>query len=337
MKKAILSTLLCLLLSAGFLAAGQQEQDEELQAAMKELNQRYLNEDFIGKAEALEEFLHKYPETRYTLQLLRAANNMIEHELDDPARMLKLTDYVLERVADDDLKTEIMTRQIDLFIRLEMNERLLTTAKALEARKVEKFAVEEGLGHAYAAAEQWEKSRAHFKKALGYATEEALKADGLWENAGESYRDLYLRRRKTAAHAGIAKSLAGEGKLEEALKHYSIAAESANMNLYNAAEGELNYLWGKALMQVGKDAEAERTFAAAALTRRDEDSRAELLKLYTAKHGSTEGFDKYLFDFRRKLAPAFEDFSLPDYEGTQRTFADLRGSVATMVVFWHPL
>lgn len=292
--------------------------------------------DAEKQAGLLAGFLEKHPESPYTSYLMQVATAVIAHELRDPARMLDLADAVLPGIEDTKLRREVRVIQLELYNELGMTEKIRSAVKELAADGDLPFPAHMGLADAYVKIEEWEKALMHYGIALTLSTNKAV----LEENPGyagyTSAVDALVRDRKTKALTGIGWTHVLRGRMEEGFASFSRAEEFAEIDLFGAPEGDLYWLWGRALLKKGDVNGAVAKFTPGVLTRDDARMEEMLKTLFVEQKGDEVGFDDYLLALREMRDVRIDEFTLPDYEGQEHTFSSMTGEKATLLVFWHP-
>jgi tetratricopeptide (TPR) repeat protein len=130
-------------------------------------------------------------------------------------------------------------------------------------------------------------------------------------------------------------SLANQGELDQALEHLARADRNLRSTFTGVPSGELYRYWGQALLMAGQEAEGlEKLVLAAAF---DADAAADAIaRRHHALLHPGESYDDFAWNVRRDHAPRIADFSVTDYEGQTRRFAELRGREVTLLAFWFP-
>jgi len=132
---------------------------------------------------------------------------------------------------------------------------------------------------------------------------------------------------------------------EEALGFYREAASLAPRNFagyYEYPTMELEYQWAATLRSAGRVSEALDLFSPRAVLVREEEKRLQeshqalLKELYLANGGEEASFDSFKAGKREEISRAVPDFSAPDANGTTRSFKEIKGAKATLLVFWFP-
>lgn len=136
-----------------------------------------------------------------------------------------------------------------------------------------------------------------------------------------------------------------QGRSEEALEVFEEAGELAPRNFagyYEYPTMELEFQWASTLLAVGNAEEALEKFAPRALFVKEEnrslqDSYQALLKeVYLESGRDGNAFDAYKAQKKNELSKQVPEFSAPDAGGTTRSFNEIRGEKATLLVFWFP-
>jgi tetratricopeptide (TPR) repeat protein len=128
---------------------------------------------------------------------------------------------------------------------------------------------------------------------------------------------------------------AHRGETDEALADFARADKLVPRFYFDVPEYDLNLYWAQALMMKGDLEAAIEKYAFQGLVMGNEEAMAGLKKSYVGLHGNDSDFDTFATKLHYDIAPTFDGFELPDYDGKRRRFSNLRGDV-TLVSFWFP-
>jgi tetratricopeptide (TPR) repeat protein len=288
------------------------------------------------KVAAAKAFLARFPDTEHTREVAAAAVGLLSGPLADPAGADAFLLELTQRVNTPETRTALLGMRLGTLAGRK-------DAAGLRAAVAEYTAGRE-LGYddharVFAAALEcgdWDLAITHAEAALPFATPEAYRADNEKRKPSEQRVADFARRRKVGALAAMGWAMANQGRLEQALPLLAEAHDTDFHGYMGNTESRAGSYLGRALAMAGRHDEAERPLAVAALYGGDAAARDALRARFAATRGTEDGFEAWLGEARRRLARPVEDFTLTDYEGTPRTFSQLRNGEVTLLTFWFP-
>ncbi len=135
------------------------------------------------------------------------------------------------------------------------------------------------------------------------------------------------------------------GQNEEALKFFEEADLIGPRNFAGYSEYpamELEFQWASALLASGRAEDALDKFEIRALFVKEEnndlqDTYQGLLKqAYLAAGNNEASFPEYKAERKADLSRQVPEFSAPDANGKTRSFSEIKGEKATLLIFWFP-
>jgi len=130
-------------------------------------------------------------------------------------------------------------------------------------------------------------------------------------------------------------ALVNLGKVDEGLDVFKKAVKVSPHFFVGMPTSDLDIYWAKTLLKSGDFGQALERIAPKAIMLGGEEAEELLKQAYVGKNGGDAGYEEFLWTKRMEIAPAFKDFTLPDYEGAEHKFSDLKGKV-TVLSFWFP-
>jgi hypothetical protein len=167
------------------------------------------------------------------------------------------------------------------------------------------------------------------------ANAETFKADYPDASYSEAYIQISGKNRQALLLTFKGWAKANAGQVESALADFALADGLVRRTYLGQPENELYLYWGKTLLAQGNAKGAADKLAPAALFGGQKEALDPLKQAYLATGGNESGFEDFIWKQRKLLAKTADDFTLEDYEGQPRRFADLRGK-ATLLNFWSP-
>ena len=161
--------------------------------------------------------------------------------------------------------------------------------------------------------------------------------DEIPESSDPYGRSAVLLKKAWAIH--------NQGRSEEALGVFEEAGELAPRNFAGYFEYpamELEFQWATALLAAGKAEEALERFAPRAIFVKEENPKLQesyqglFKELYLESGRDGSALDAYKAQTKNELSKQVPEFSAPDAGGTTRSFSEIRGEKATLLVFWFP-
>jgi len=324
--------LLLLILLAGVFIASCGTGDKspaELQAEFEAVYERYReSEDPAEKADLMDSFATENPDAESAGRAIgMVVYNRFSQSGDSEGALAYLNEK-LEGISSPAVKRSVNLQKLEILAELGRDDEFSSLANQIldsstplspgERKQILDSAVK---------AESWDLS----ERLTGILLEEM-------EEDSDPYTKSSILMQKAWAEHKL-------GRTEEALQVFEMAAQLAPRNYagyYEYPVMELEYQWATALLEAGKAEEALGVFEPRALFVKEEnkalqDSYQALLKDVYLEAGRDEAsFDAYKAQRKEELATQVPEFSAPDAGGTTRSFSEIRGDEATLLVFWFP-
>ena len=288
------------------------------------------------KAAAAKAFLAAFPDTEHTREVAGAAVELLTGPLDDPAGADALLADLATRVKTPDTVTALRGMRLGTLAALDHVDALRAAVAEYTAGRELKYGDHQRVFDAAVECGAWDLALAHAEQALPLSTPEAYRADNEKRKPTEQRVADSARRRKVGALAAKGWALASLGRVDEALPVLTEAHDADFRGYMGNSESPAGSYLGRALLAANRHDEATRVLAVEALYGGDAAALDALRKTFTLARGSDAGFDAYLEETRQRMARVADDFTLPDYEGTPHTFAQLRNGEVTLLSFWFP-
>jgi tetratricopeptide (TPR) repeat protein len=336
MSRKILIFFAVVLLVAN-LAAAQEQSDprKDYQETMAKYRAEKTEE---GKCSIWLDFLKRNPDNDYTYGTVNylVRTHYLGH-LNDPAAAIRFIDESLSKVASADRKRGIKSLEIGVYGKAKDTEKLKALAVELAAMGEVDYNMHESFTEAAVEAEAWDLALEHADAALALATPEAIKAD--YAKMGREVDALRIEKavgwRTGPNIAAKGWALINLGRTVEGLKVFEKALEVTPRFYIGVPDSNLDVYWAKTLLKAGDYSQALERIAPDAVMLGGEEAMELLKKAYIGKHGSEAGLEEYLWNKRVGLARPVDDFTLPDFDGKEHKFSDLKGKV-TILSFWFP-
>ncbi len=337
----IFSLMLLLHAGCGGGGSGGEEQtsavtDEQIEQANEEMNKAYwAAESDEGRLAAYKNFLAKYPESKYTAGALADALLLINEKGGDyegaAAYAMEIRGKLSDAAVIRDVDIELLEFYSDAKRPNEFRELATRIARQGGLKYTDYLSMLEGA----VCVEAWDLVLDFCSSAEPMANVEAFKSEHpqldyteeQFQTSGRNRRGLLL------TYGGWAK--ANLGQVDEAIADFVSADGLLKKNYFGFADNELFLYWGETLLKMGDATGAMAKLAPAAFFGNQQDAFAPLKQAYLATGGTESGFEDFIWAQRLKLAKTVDDFTLSDYDGQPRRFADLRGKV-TLLNFWNP-
>ena len=309
---------------------------EQIDELFQESNKAYFAvESDNEKLPISKKFLAACPESKYTGIVLQAVVSIIGNKRGDYDGAI---DYALEirgKVSDPEIVLAVDKQLLELYgnakrivdlrdlsMRLEEQGSLIYTDHLV----VIEYAID---------GEAWDLVLNHCAFAEPFANAETFKADYPNDDYSDEEIEIAGRNRVGLLYTYDGWAKINTGEVEGGLSGFATAEGLLRKSYFGFPDNELYHYWGKALLDDGDARGAIEKLAPAALFCAQKDALDPLKQAYLATGGTESGFDDFLWAQRLKLAKTVDDFTLSDYDGQPKRFADLRGKV-TLLNFWNP-
>lgn len=332
MIRHVFAGLVLLLMLGPVVAAGPQPGADEY------FNQTKLRfekaKDAAERVTLCEEFLAKFPESRYTRTLLAVAKAQYKE-------LGRLTDYVhlveglQPKMTDPKLQHTVTMALAEGYADTGAGDKLTALAGKLASGKEAGYNTYYPLVEDFAKAGMWHEALTYAERTKAFTTAAAYQAD--YPNRSFSAKDLdsrvHGRQASVLAYTGWAK--ANLGRTGEALADYQAADKLTERPLMGYSPNSLDIFWGRTLLKTNQVEAAIDRLAPGALFAYDPDFTTYLKEAWKAKPGHPATYEAFLDQLRPRFAKAMPAFTLNDYQGQPFTSSSLKGKVV-MLAFWFP-
>ena len=332
MNRASFSVILILLLALILASASCTSKEEAVSDPAGEFKAAYekyrMMDDRAAKAEMMDEFVTSYPDSELTGRAIGLVvyNRYLAN--DDFAGALGYLDNRLEAITNPAVTRSVTLQKVEVLGELKKAEELTSLAEEL-------LNSPEGL------------SGGEKQQVLASATEA-----GAWELA-DTFSDLLLADLKEsddkyalssvmAKKARVLYNLDQNGKALELFAHAASLAPRNFAGYFEYPVMDFEYRWADALQASGDPGKALEVLEQRALFVKEETPvlqgmhQDKLKELYLETGREEAGFDEYKAERKNELSRQVPEFSAPDSTGLMRSFSELRGEKATLLVFWFP-
>jgi tetratricopeptide (TPR) repeat protein len=323
--------VLLLLLSVLLLVSCSTEEDRVLKAE-QDFNKAYeryrVSDDRVEKADLMDKFVTEFPDSDSAGSAIgMVVYNRYLVNLDQQGA-LEYLDEKLNIISSPAIRKSVNLQKLEVLAELKRETEFTTLADEL-------LGSPEGL------------NPRERQQVLGAAS-----ASGAWQLAEkvsamlldeiQDSDDSYTKSSVFMERGWILHNL---DRRDEALEHFSEANSLAPRNFAGYAEYpvmELDFQWATVLLAAGRAEKALEIFEKRALFVKEEspelqDSYQALLENAYLESGKDEAsFSSYKAKRKAELLKQVPEFSAPDLNGSTRSFSDIRGEKATMLVFWFP-
>ncbi|HUX06314.1 MAG TPA: hypothetical protein VMX35_03285 [Acidobacteriota bacterium] len=334
-RKLLMLIVVVLLVAVPAVAREQQDPRADYQETMAKYRAAKTDEE---KCTVWFDFLKRNPDNDFTYGTVNylVRSHYLGH-INDPAAAIKFIDKTVSKVASDDRKRGLKSLAIGVYGKAKDAGRLKALSAELAGLGELDYNMHESFTTAAIEAEAWALAIEHADAALALATPEAIKAEN--EKAGSEMDELRVEKtvgwRTGPNIAAKGWALVNQGKVDEGLKVFEEALEVTPRFYVGMPTSDLDIYWAKTLLKTGDFGQAIERITPKAIMLGGEEAEELLRKAYVGKNGSDAGFEEFLWTRRLEIAPTFTDFTLPDYEGAEHKFSDLKGKV-TVLSFWFP-
>lgn len=284
--------------------------------------------------ELCKDFVTKFPEHRYSINLLDAAREACA-EMKKLPDFLPLAEAVLAAVKTPDAQRGVKSVLVEAYADLGQTDKVKALAGEVLGAPDANAGNYQTLIPVLAKAGLWAEVLAAAAKGEPLTSPESVQK----EAPNRQFTPADLKRRSDSrksfllTYRGWAKANTGDSA--GALADFQAADPLITRNFVGTSYDPLDLYWGKALLLGGQyDAVIER-LARPALFGGDPEYKAVLKEAYLKKGGAEADFESYLEGQRPKYAKAMADFTLPDYAGKEFHFASTQGKVV-LLSFWFP-
>ena len=342
MSRTLMTALAMVLVLAGACGDGGTEKKAEAvsDAEVQEVWDAVVKSH--GEAETDEEklavvrgFLDEYPETSHTAYALDDVIYYMGQKLNDIEGAIEYITDLRGRIADPRLALDVDLKLLGAYEQAGWKDKFVELADRLAQAEGMKYTDHLRVLRSAVELKAWQVVVEHCQTAEKYATKEAFKAQYSDEEFDEAYLEEASKNRKglLLGYDGWAKF--NLGQVETALTEFADAEGLVRRHYFGHPDSDLYRYWGAVALEQGDYDTAIEKLSPIAIMAGDEGALTDLLKAYVGKNGRDTGFEDFSMQQRRKLAKTVDDFTLPDYEGNEHAFSDLRGEV-TILSFWFP-
>ncbi len=309
-------------------------EEENVEDAIKTLSAALSESQSDSNSVALlQDFLSKYPDTKYTAAVLSAMAYYKGESMGDRNGVIPLIKKYIGTLTDPDHIRASKVVLAELYNTPEDRGRLEPLARELVESGGLSFRQYSTLITTAISAEDWKLALDIVEPALSTASPESVQAD--YPEAPEKTVQERSRGRMADLDAYKGWALANTGDTASALGLFKSAEEQSSSDYFDVPDGMLDYYWGRTLQMEGDLDGAIAKLLPMALWGSSESAVGAVKAIYEQKGGDPEAFDDYLFKERLEKAKKMDSFSATDYDGKVRQSKDLMGKV-TLVAFWFP-
>lgn len=311
----------------------QQDVEEEFRKTLAEYRTLKTDEE---KFKIWYGFLDSFPDSRYTFSIMQfLVNGYFLEQANNPDGATKFIDGMLGKIVDPDIRTQAKGLFIPVYGMAGKINELRALADAMSEEGKLGYIEHTLFQEAAIEAEAWDMVLEHSDATLALSTPEAVKADFPNRNFSEEELGERAGDRKANSLTNRGWALINLGKAEEGIAAFEEANEYVGQFYVGFPDNNLGIYWAKALIKQGEHESAMKKIAAEAVFGFREEPKKILQELFAKRNGGEEGYEDFVWELRKKLAKTTDDFTLPDYDGQNHKFSDLRGKV-TLLAFWFP-
>jgi hypothetical protein len=327
--RAVLATALLCLAAVPSLAQDTADPFEQAKAD-------YIAADgFDARLAIVRDFLADHPDHERVPEVLRVGRDLYLDERDDRPAAVAMAEQQLAVSSDPEVRAGIRDVLLDLYgapAYAYKLQKLLDEHYDAEAMSfVEHLDVLEAASNARA----WELVDAHVAAAEPLASAETFRADYPDREFSDEEVDASARNREGLLLTFAGWSRANQDDRGKALRLYDEADEKLRKGYLGVPGNDLYRYWGETLlMEDETDAGLEKLTLAAIYA--NDDQAEAILREHWAKHRPGQDYEAFAWSVRQDHAPTMSDFTATDYQGTEHSFAQLKGDEATLLAFWFP-
>jgi hypothetical protein len=288
------------------------------------------------KATLARDFLGKFPESKYTGEILGNAVYCLSDKLKDTEGAYQLVVSVIGRLQDPEILKDVKFQFIQLLGKMGKSDELKRVIGELTGQGPLGYDDCQLIAGAAAEGKVFDLALENADKALAFATPEAFKVDNPQQEFTQDRIDRMVRRRKAEALAAKGWALCNLGRASEGRSVYEEAKGVTYFNCIGIPETQLNRYIARTDLAEGRNDDAIEALIPEAVFWSEKDAVELLKQAYTAKNGKADGFEDYVRAVRTERARPVEDFTLPDYKSENFTFSSLREGKVALLSFWFP-
>jgi hypothetical protein len=312
------------------------EPEDPAEVAYKAMRAEYsATEDEGTKAELAEQYLAEFPDTSHSGSMAAVVAYYRGERLGDQQKVFEVLSTALDQIDDPDARFEVSMAMVPASYEIGRPLDVAAVAEALAAERALGFDEHYEVMSAAEQHELWSLAEHHADAALAFATEEAFRADYPDREFSDDQVALRARLRKVEALAYKGWALCNQGRDEECFAIFEEADPLNQTSYAGSSDTPLDRFWGQALVDREAYEQAMELLVPDAVFGDRTNALPPLKAAYVAVHGDDRGFEDYLWSERQRIARTVEDFTLPDYNGTQHSLSDGDGNVM-LLAFWFP-
>ena len=327
--RAALGLLLLCLVAAPVAAQDADDPVERTKAAFM------AAEGFDARMAVLETFLAEHPNHADVGEVVQFGADLYLEERQDRAAAVALATRQLTVSTDPEVLGSIRSVLMGLYAAPEYAGKLQVLVREMHDPAAMTFSQHLEVLEAATAAESWTLVDEQFMAALPQANAETFRADYPDREFSEEEVAAAGRNREGMLTTFAAWSLANRGKADKAVTMFRQADGKLRKGFLGVPDNGLYRYWGQTLLMLGKPEEGFEKLALAALYGGD-DEAGEIARKGWADVRPREDYEDFAWSVRMKHAPVLDGFTAADYQGTVRSFHELKGKQATLVAFWFP-
>jgi tetratricopeptide (TPR) repeat protein len=309
---------------------------EQIDTLFQESNKAYFAAETDDERLPISmKFLAQCPESKYTGLVLRAVVNVIGNKRGDYDGAIVYALEIRAKISDPEILLTVDKQLLDLYGNGKRTDRFRELAARLDRQGNLKFSDYMNMLDHAVSLEAWDLVPVFYKSAEKMANAKTYKTDNSDLDYTDEEFEVAGRNRMALLLTYYGRAGANLGQVEEALAAFARADGMIRKTYLGYPDNELYLYWGKTLLEEGDAQGALGKLVPAALFCAQKDALDPLKQAYLAVGGNESGFEEFVWDQRLRLAKTVDDFTLDDYDGQPRRFADLRGKV-TLLGFWNP-
>ncbi len=326
--------LLLLLTAAGCSSQSGPTAKAEAQEFRQAMQSYQQSKDPAEKLRLATDFLDKYPDSPYTVQVVDAVTrDYYGTAVTDPKGAVAFAQSRLAGLSDQRQIEAGRLVLLRLYGKAGMGESIAALADKLgsKASLSDRTAIVDGA----VAAGDWGLVEREAQVTLDLLSPDYLKNRSGGEELNEAQIDFELRMQKADLYRYLGEARFRQGAVGDALKDFESANQDEIRNFVGLGFTSLDEMWGEALIASGENQKAMDVLERPALIGRNEEALGLFRKAYLATGHPEKEFDRFCADRRVQVAPEMPGFQALDYSGKEFTYEPGNGKV-TFLAFWFP-
>jgi hypothetical protein len=335
MMRRTLTALVIVAVGIG-IGCAKGEPDDPAETAYKAMRAEYsATDDEAKKAELAEQYLAEFPDTSHSGSMAAVVAYYRGERLGHQQQVFDVLSAALDQIEDPEARFEVSMAMVPASYEIGQPLDVAAVAGALAAERALGFDEHYRVMDAAEQHQLWSLAEHHAEAALAFATEEAYRADYPDRDFSDDQVALRARLRKVEALAYKGWALCNQGRDEECFSVFEEADPLNHSSYAGSSDTPLDRFWGQALVDRGAYEQAMELLIPDALLGDRSNALPPLKEAYVALNGDDQGLEDYLWSERQRIARTVDDFTLPDYDGTQHSLSGGNGNVM-LLAFWFP-